>query len=94
MKYMIMFKYITGFGGANGVATSALRGMGRSFVPMAVSIGGICVFRVIWIMTAFAKWHTLEMIYVSYPISWVITALTNIVLFYCVWNKLRKAPLE
>lgn len=94
MKYMIMFKYITGFGGANGVATSALRGMGRSFVPMAVSIGGICVFRVIWIMSAFAKWHTLEMIYVSYPISWVITALTNIVLFYCVWNKLRKAPLE
>jgi len=64
-----------------------LRGMGFSIMPMIVSLMGACVFRVIWIMTIFAHFHTLQILYVSYPISW---ALTFGVHFVCYWAALHK----
>lgn len=54
-----------------------LRGMGASLTPMVVSILGVCVFRVAWILGAFPLNPTLNMLYISYPISWAITFLTH-----------------
>ena len=59
------------------VGSGVLRGLGRSFVSTAISLIGICAFRVVWIMTVFRATGTLEMIYISYPISWGLTALVN-----------------
>ncbi len=52
-----------------------LRGIGCSIVPMVVSLAGACVFRIIWILTVFSQpaWHTLQVLYISYPISWALT---------------------
>ena len=52
-----------------------LRGIGFSIMPMIVSLIGVCVFRIGWILTIFAmpQYHTLEILYVSYPISWSLT---------------------
>ena len=51
-----------------GVMVGVLRGMGYSFIPMAITIGFVCGFRVVWIFTVFAMFPTLEALYVSYPI--------------------------
>lgn len=59
------------------VGSGVLRGMGKSFVSTAVSLVGICLFRVVWIYTVFRATGTLEMIYISYPISWTLTALVH-----------------
>ena len=59
------------------VWSGVLRGLGRSFVSTAISLIGICAFRVVWIMTVFRATGTLDMIYISYPISWGLTALVN-----------------
>ncbi len=52
-----------------------LRGLGYSIMPMIVSLTGACLFRVVWIMTVFAvpQWHTLDVLYLSYPLSWALT---------------------
>lgn len=65
-----------------------LRGMGYSIMPMIVSLAGACVFRVIWIMTIFQKYHTLNILYSSYPISWVLTFSVH---FLCYWTIMHKA---
>ncbi len=90
MKYLTAFKYFTFLGGINGVATSALRGLGKSFVPMLISIAGICGFRIVWIYTVFAKIGTLDILYVSYPVSWTITSVTCTVMFYILAVRLKK----
>ena len=56
--------------GMMDVMVGSLRGMGYSIMPMLVSLTGACLFRIVWIMTIFKAHHSLEILYVSYPISW------------------------
>ena len=79
--------------GLMDVSTGALRGMGVSFMPMIISVLGICVFRIGWIMTIFQipEFHTQECLLVSYPISWVITFLAETLTFSWVYRKHTRA---
>ncbi len=53
----------------------SLRGMGYSTVPMLINLGGTCLFRVIWVAWIFPLDRTLFNLYISYPISWILTIL-------------------
>ena len=59
--------------GMMDVIVGSIRGMGYGIMPMLVSLTGACLFRVVWIFTVFQRIHTLECLYVSYPISWAKT---------------------
>lgn len=58
-----------------------LRGIGYSVVPMIVSLVGSCALRLLWVATIFQLNRTPEMLYLSYPVSWAITAATHFVFF-------------
>ena len=79
--------------GIMDVTTGAIRGMGASLLPMIVSVLGICVFRVFWIFAVFGqpKYHTLECLYLSYAISWIITFAAEITIFIVLNRKSLKA---
>ena len=68
---------------------SQLRGMGHSFLPMAVSVTGICGIRVGWLYTFFAATPTFGMLLIGYPVSW---AATMVILIVCYAVILRKVP--
>ena len=70
--------------GIMNVLVGAMRGFGSSLTPMAASIFGVCVLRVIWIYTVFPLNHTFFMLFLSYPLSWVATALIEAVCFYFI----------
>ncbi len=59
------------------VACGAMRGMGSSFIPMIVSIVGTFSIRVGWIYTVFAAYPTVTVLYLSYPVSWIVTATAH-----------------
>ena len=65
----------------------SLRGLGYSVVPMVVSLIGACGFRILWIFTIFQVDRTSENLYISYPISWIITGAVHIVYFLYVRRK-------
>ena len=67
-----------------------VRGLGRSWLPMVVSVFGACVLRIIWIYTVFRAQHTLGILYLSYPISWVITAAVHILCFVLIYRSMMK----
>lgn len=56
--------------------SGVLRGLGKSFVSMLISLIGSCVFRVLWVLIVFPMVGGLQIIYYSYPISWIITTAT------------------
>ena len=60
---------------------AANRGIGKSLVPTIIVIMGSCVFRIVWIYTVFAHFHTIPSLYALYPCSWALTALAEIVYF-------------
>ena len=80
--------------GIMDVMVGSLRGLGCSFMPMIVSLAGACGFRVLWIYTVFQVYHTLEILYISYIISWSITAIAHFICFLIVRRKLPKTDGE
>ncbi len=75
--------------GIMDVTVGELRGIGCSVLPMVVSVLGVCVFRVFWIFTVFQQSRSLWTLYISYPVSWVLTAAVNMVCFMLVRKKQR-----
>ena len=67
--------------------TAASRGLGKSLVPMILVFLGSCVFRVIWIYTVFAYFHTIGSLYLLYPFSWLITGTAEIAYFVHCYRK-------
>ena len=57
------------------IYSGAMRGLGNSLLPMADSVLGTCVLRVAWVYTAFALFPSWQMLFVSYPVSWILTGL-------------------
>lgn len=67
---------------------AACRGIGKSLAPTVIVITGSCVFRVIWIYTVFAHFHTIPSLYLLYIFSWLITAVAEIICFAINYRKL------
>ena len=62
----------------------AIRGAGRSMVPMLISVFGVCVLRLVWLFTVVPAHHTIEAVELSYPITWAVTSAA--VLIYYRWG--------
>lgn len=84
-----LFPYF--FCGVMDSLASAMRGLGRSVLPMIVSLLGACGFRILWIYTFFAWQPTLGMLYISYPISWALTAAVHAVCLIFTYRKVKRA---
>jgi putative MATE family efflux protein len=71
------------------VTTGALRGLGASLTPMLISVMGICGLRVLWVQTIFQipAYHTPESLYISYPISWILTFIPQLICFIYIYKK-------
>ena len=61
--------------------SNSIRGIGHSLMPVITSLTGACIFRIIWLATAFQipSLHVPFTIFVSYPISWILTFMANLV---------------
>ena len=70
------------------LGSAALRGMGKSTYAMVISLIGACGLRILWLKTVFKVWVSPWCIYITYPITWVITAA---VLYAFVFALLRKS---
>lgn len=78
--------------GVMEVLVGVLRGMGYSIVPMIISFLGACVFRIVWVFTVFETWHFLWVLYVSYPVSWILTSAAHLITYLVCYRKImRKA---
>lgn len=72
------------------VGAGQLRGMGKSFLPMIVSLLGGCGLRLLWIFVFFPKNPTLMYLYYAYPISWSITFVVLFVCYFIVRKQILK----
>ena len=84
MSYVCLLYFMCGI---MDVFSGILRGMGSSMVPMIVTILGACGLRLVWIATIFQENRTLGCLFLSYPISWIVTLSVLAVCFVFVWKK-------
>lgn len=62
----------------------ALRGMGRSAVPMVLSVIGTVGIRILWVYVFFPQHRSLYFLFISYPGSWIVTIAMQAVCFIFV----------
>lgn len=72
----------------------ALRGMGYSAVPMLLSVIGTVGTRVIWIYLIFPKHRALDVLFISYPASWFVTIILQVICYYFVRKRVKKKFLN
>lgn len=75
--------------GFTEVTSGSLRGLGMSVVPMVISLIGICGVRILWINTVFMipQFHTPRCLYISFPLSWGVTAAVQLTAFLVICRR-------
>ena len=75
--------------GMMDVSTGALRGLGESFIPMIISLLGVCGICIGWVLAIFPipAFHSAQSLYLSYPISWGVTFVFQMAAFLYVYKK-------
>ena len=63
------------------IYSGALRGMGDVVVPMVITMFGVCVVRVLWIMIVAGAFPTLEVVIFNYPVTWILSAAAFIIYY-------------
>ena len=76
--------------GLMDVCSGVLRGMGKAIVSTMISLVGACLLRLVWLWTVFPWRPTLEIIFISYPITWCITVTCAFVMIQILLKKLLK----
>ena len=76
--------------GLMDVMVGCIRGLGYSFMPMIVSLAGACGLRILWVFTIFQMNPTLQTLYLSYPVTWGITAVCHFICFALLFYRLKK----
>jgi putative MATE family efflux protein len=79
-----LFELLTG---TYEIPGGCLRGMHRSMLPAVITVLGSCVFRLIWVATVFQMHHTIIMLMIVYPISWVITGTAMNIAYFRIRKK-------
>lgn len=81
--------------GMMDVMVGVLRGLGYSIMPMIVSLIGACGLRIVWLSTVFQleAYHKIEIVYMSYPITWIITFVAHVICFIYVYKKAAKQQI-
>ena len=89
MNFMLAVYFLCGL---MDTLSGALRGLGYSVIPMIVSIGAICVLRMIWVFVFYPmeQFHSLIGIYTIYPISWSLGVLSMAIALLIVYPKVKK----
>ena len=63
------------------VLSGVLRGCGDAVRPVIIIGLGICLLRIVWIVTLFAQIHTLFALCLCYPVSWTLTSAAMLVYY-------------
>ena len=76
--------------GMMDVCSGVLRGMGKAIVSTVNSLIGACLLRAVWLWTVFPARPTLEIIFLSYPITWIVTVAVAFVLIQVLLKRMLK----
>lgn len=78
------------FCGTMDTTANTVRGMGKSLMPMIITLVMVCVLRILCVFTIFAEYRFIEIVYWSYPITWGLATLGQLIYFAIVYLNKKK----
>lgn len=82
--------------GIMDVMVGAIRVIGYTVLPTIVSLIGACALRLVWLATVFRipKFHTINTVYLSYPITWLVTIIAHVICYIIIRKKNRFGEMQ
>ena len=78
-----------------GVSSANIRAIGKSVCAMMVTVIVVCFGRVVWIYTVFAQFpDSPHVLYIVYPISWIVTGIINICMFIYFYRRMASGKMK
>ena len=75
------------------VLSGALRGLGYSFIPAALSAFFVCGVRVVWIFAVFPIAHSFKQLLIVYPVSWIAASVVITIAYFLVRKRVLHPTL-
>ena len=75
-----------GLCGVMDTVANTVRGMGKSLIPMIITLVTVCFMRVLCVYTVFEKFKTIEVVYWSYPVTWGLAFIAQLIYFTVVYK--------
>ena len=72
------------------VTTGQMRGLGKSVAPMLVTMAGVCGLRIVWVYTVFRAFRSMQVLYLSYPVSWAVSGAVLLVMYIITFRKILR----
>jgi putative MATE family efflux protein len=85
---IMMIAYFTC--GIMNVFPGLTRGMGFSILPMICTLVGACLMRIVWLVTIFAWFPTVLMLFACYPVTWALAGIGQVGTFFYARKKVRQ----
>lgn len=60
--------------------SNVMRAIGKALAPMLICVVGVCVFRLSWMAFVFPQYPNATCIYMSFPISWMLTDIDSVIM--------------
>lgn len=94
VKIGLLFLFISGILhwvlGISETLNGAIRGIGKSTVAMLLSVIGVCGVRVIFALVIFKQFPSMECLYLSYPVSWIVTIMLQTTTYLTLLKRIKK----
>ncbi|NLY51631.1 MAG: MATE family efflux transporter, partial [Firmicutes bacterium] len=87
MKMMIAAYFSAGI---MNVFPGLTRAMGYSILPMLSTLVGACLMRIVWLVTVFAWYPTVVVLFLCYPVTWTLAGIGQVVGFFYARHQVRK----
>ncbi|MCQ2233657.1 MAG: MATE family efflux transporter [Paludibacteraceae bacterium] len=84
MEWVLLLQFVAS---SYEVSSGALRGLGYSSLPAALTVVGTCVLRLCWVYWFIPSHHVFKWLMVVYPISWVVTGVMVLLAYYVVCKR-------
>lgn len=93
MRYMLLLSFLMAI---MTVSTGGLQGLGHSLAATVITLITSCALRIVWVYTVFQipAFHTLNCLYVMYPLSWILTTFIQVVLFAVFLKRIMRADTQ
>lgn len=93
MERLTVFGYTYFLCGIMDVLCGAMRGYGDSFSPMIMALVGVTGSRMLWIFTALPFKREVFVLFLAFPISWIVTIIPLFIKYRSMMKKMRQSEV-
>ena len=91
MRFTLLCKCLQS---AMDISVGVTQGYGKTTVPAIFSLVGVCGLRLLWIFSIFPHRPTVTVLFMIYPITWLIASMANLIYYFFIQHRITNLKAQ